>query len=126
MNDQEEIAQIIARWHDATRRGQLDEILPLMADDVVFLTPGNPPMMGKEPFAGGFRSILEKGRIESHGELREIHVSGFVAYSWTDLTVKMIPHAGDAVVRSGPALTIFRKDPSGSWVVYRDANMLTE
>ena len=124
MSEQAEIRRVIERWHEATRAGQLDEILPLMADDVLFLTPGNPPMRGKEAFAEGFRSVLENGRIESQGAPQEIYVSGSMAYSWAELSVKMIPHEGDAVIRTGPTLTIFRKEADGRWVVYRDANML--
>jgi uncharacterized protein (TIGR02246 family) len=124
VTDEEQIRNVIERWHDATAEGQLDEILALMADDVVFLTPGHPPMRGREAFAEGFHSVLEKGRIESRGEPQEINVAGDLAYAWTHLSVRMISDS-DEVLRTGPTLTIFRKDPNGRWVVYRDANMLT-
>jgi uncharacterized protein (TIGR02246 family) len=124
VTDEEEIRHVIEQWHEATAKGKLDEILSLMADDVVFLTPGNPPMRGKEAFAAGFRSVIEKGRIESRGEPEEISVAGDLAYSWTQLSVRMISDSGE-LLRTGPTLTIFRKDPDGRWVVYRDANMLT-
>jgi hypothetical protein len=43
------------------------------------------------------------------------------------------PHAGilsylylaRVSVRAGPALSVFRKEPNGRWIILRDANMLT-
>jgi len=82
-------------------------------------------MRGRDAFAAGFRSVLEKGRIESRGEPQEITVAGDLAYCWTQLSVKMISGESGEILRTGPTLTIFRKDQSSRWVVYRDANMLT-
>jgi ketosteroid isomerase-like protein len=37
----------------------------------------------------------------------------------------MIPRGpGSTVERSGPVLTVLRKEPDDRWVVFRDANML--
>lgn len=46
-NDEQAIRHLIEKWHAATAVGDLTQILGLMADDVVFLTPGQPPMLGK-------------------------------------------------------------------------------
>ena len=50
-NAERSIRELIATWHQATAEGDIDGVLRLMADDVIFLTPGNPPMRGKEAFA---------------------------------------------------------------------------
>jgi hypothetical protein len=49
-----------------------------------------------------------------------------VKYCWTHLTVRMVALAagGDAPTRTGSTLSIFRKQPSGAWVLARDANLL--
>jgi ketosteroid isomerase-like protein len=31
---------------------------------------------------------------------------------------------GDAMRRAGPVLSVFRKEPDGRWVLFRDANLL--
>jgi uncharacterized protein (TIGR02246 family) len=98
-----------------------------MADDVVFLTAGHPPMRGKAAFAAGLRSALDKFRIESSGEVQEVVVAGDLAYCWTQLTVDMVPRdSGPTRHRTGPTLTVLRKGPDGRWVVVRDANLLTD
>jgi uncharacterized protein (TIGR02246 family) len=126
MNTEEQaIRDLVARWHRATAAGDVDTVLGLMADDVVFLVPGQPPMKGRNSFEHGLRALLTQHRIESTGEVREVEVSGSLAYCWTDLNVRVVPlSGGDAKVRSGSALSILRKQATGSWVLARDANLL--
>jgi uncharacterized protein (TIGR02246 family) len=126
MNTEEQaIRDLVARWHRATAAGDVDTVVGLMADDVVFLVPGQPPMKGRRSFERGLRVLLTQHRIESTGEVREAEVSGSLAYCWTDLNVRVVPlSGGDAKVRSGIALSILRKQATGSWVLARDANLL--
>ena len=125
MTDEAAIRELIAEWHRATAAGDLDRVLELMAEDVVFLTPGGPAIRGRAAFADGFREALRRFRIASRAEVQEVHVEGRIAYAWTDLSVAMIPREeGDTMRRRGPALTILRKDDDGRWRVIRDANML--
>jgi len=123
--DEQAIRAVVARWHGATADGDVETVLTLMADDVVFLVAGQPPMRGRAAFASGLRKLLSTHRIESTGDVKEVAVSGDLAYCWTELTVRIVPQAGgDAVTRAGNALSILRKQADGAWVVVRDANML--
>jgi uncharacterized protein (TIGR02246 family) len=124
VDDETAIRTLIATWHNATAAGDLPTILSLMDDDVVFLTAGRPPMRGREAFAASFQSVLQNARIESSSIVREVHVSGDMAYSWSDLTVDVIPRSGARVQRTGPALTVLRRSAAGGWAVHRDANLL--
>jgi len=124
--DEKSIRDLVARWHSATAAGDVDTVLGLMAEDVVFLVAGQPPMKGRSSFERGLRGLLTRHRIESTGEVREVEVSGSLAYCWTDLKVRVIPLAGgNATARSGSALSILRKQSNGSWAVVRDANLLS-
>jgi len=123
--EEQAIRDLVARWHSATAAGDVDTVLGLMADDVVFLVPGQPPMKGRSSFERRLRALLTQHRIESTGEVREVEVSGSLAYCWTDLNVRVVPlSGGEAKVRSGSALSILRKQATGSWVLARDANLL--
>ena len=126
MNDNEQsIRDVIARWHRATAAGDVDAILPLMTDDVVFLTPGHPAMVGRDNFAAGLRTLLLTHRIESAHDVQELVVSGDLAYALTHLSVRIRPQAGgDPLVRDGFTLSIFRKQPDAQWRLARDANLL--
>jgi uncharacterized protein (TIGR02246 family) len=124
--DEQAIRNLVAEWHRATAAGDVDTILRLMSEDVVFLVAGKAPMKGRGQFEKGLREIFTTHRIDSTGDIQEIEVSGNLAYCWSDLTVRITPiSGGDSAVRSGSALSILRKQTNGSWVVVRDANLLT-
>lgn len=44
--DEREIREVHSTWIDAVNAGDLDRLLTLMADDVVFLNPGQLPFGG--------------------------------------------------------------------------------
>jgi uncharacterized protein (TIGR02246 family) len=45
--DEKAIRSVIARWHDATAAGDVESILELMSEDIVFIVAGNEPMRGR-------------------------------------------------------------------------------
>lgn len=125
-NDEQAIRDLVFDWQRAAASGDVDRLQRLMADDVVFMTPGQPPMCGRQNFMDAFEEGLKHYRIESHGEIQELHIVDDFAYCWTHLIVTVTPHAqGLPVRRSGNTLSILRKQPDAGWVIVRDANMLT-
>jgi uncharacterized protein (TIGR02246 family) len=50
--DEQQIRDVIETWVKASREGDLATVMNLMTEDVVFLTPGNPPMRREEFEAG--------------------------------------------------------------------------
>jgi uncharacterized protein (TIGR02246 family) len=123
--DERSIRDVVKRWHEATARGDVETISGLMTEDVMFLVAGEAPMRGREAFVASLRAVLESHRIESSGDVREVAVSGDLAYCRTSLDVAMTPRSGGTTRRrAGTALSIFRKDASGTWRLSRDANLL--
>jgi uncharacterized protein (TIGR02246 family) len=126
VSDERQIRDLVATWLRASTAGDLPTVLNLMAEDVVFLLPGHPPMRGREAFAAASQAMQGKFRMEASSEIQEIQVSGDLAYCWTHLVVSVIPlPAGTPKRRAGHTLTVLRKQSAGNWVVIRDANMLT-
>jgi uncharacterized protein (TIGR02246 family) len=125
-SDEQAIRKLIATWASATSAGELPQLLGLMAEDVVFLVAGHPPMRGRDAFAAGFRTALQHYHIEATSDIQEIQVVEDWAYCWNHLSVTMTPvQSGSPMRRTGHTLTILRKQSDGAWVVTRDANMLT-
>jgi len=123
MHDEQAIRELIAQWGRATAHGDLHDLLSMMADDVVFLTPGQQPMR-RDDFAAGFMSAVEHVRIEASSDIQEIEVAGEWAWCWNFLDVTVTPHAGGSSNRrAGHTLTILRK-VDGDWLIARDANLL--
>jgi uncharacterized protein (TIGR02246 family) len=124
--DEANIRALVGAWHRSTGEADLARVLTFIAEDAIFLRAGGPPIKGRTAFAEGLKVLLETHQIESKGEVREVRTSGDLAYCWADLTVAMTPIAGgEPAVRKGPALSIFRRQADGAWVLLRDANMLT-
>jgi len=116
---------VMDEWRRLTAQGDLDGLLALTTYDVVFLTPGNPPIRRKE-FAEGFRQVSAKARIESTQDVRDIRVSGDIAYAWSELSVVLTPHdeAGGKWENSGHVLSVFQRSGTGKWLLARDANLM--
>ena len=125
-SDEEAIRALIARWSEATRAGDVDTVLSLMAPDATFLMAGQAPMVGHEAFAASLRGVLTDHLVESTSEVDEVAVSGDMAYCRTRLSVMITSrHGKPPLQRTGHTLTIFRKGSDGKWLLSRDANMLT-
>jgi uncharacterized protein (TIGR02246 family) len=123
--DNEKIREVVTTWLRATEEGNLETVLSLIAEDAVFLLPDQPPMRGREAFAGALRSALGQVRIEGKPDIQEIHVAGDYAFCWNELSLTATPlQGGPAQRRAGPTLSVFRKERVGRWILFRDANML--
>jgi uncharacterized protein (TIGR02246 family) len=121
--DERAIRDLVAKWMEATRVGDTQTVLGLMADDAVFMVPGREPF-GKQAFAAASEN-MEGVRIEGTSEIRELNVLGNWAYLRGYLRVAMTPPGGNTVRRAGYTLTIFHKQPDARWLLARDANLLT-
>lgn len=123
--DEMQIRQVVDTWMAATKSGDVDTVLNLMADDVVFLRAGKPPMR-KNEFAAGARAQAAHAAptFDGKSDIQEIKVLGDWAFMWAKLTVAATPPDGSPpTTRSGHTLTLFNK-LQGRWVLARDANLL--
>jgi uncharacterized protein (TIGR02246 family) len=124
--DEQEIRDLVSAWMDATKAGEIEKVLSLMSDDVVFLMPGQPPMR-KAGFAAAARAQAGKDapKFDGTSEIQEITVVGDWAYMWTKLSVVVTPTGGGpSITRAGHTLSVLKKH-RGKWLLARDANMLT-
>jgi len=123
-SDDQAIRDLVFTWLSASKAGDNDTVLGLMAEDAVFLQAGQEPIRGRAGFAQMQKS-LAKVDIEATSDIQEIKVFGDWAYCWNLLTVLVTPHNGGAPVkRAGNVLSVLQKQ-DGRWLIVRDANMLT-
>jgi uncharacterized protein (TIGR02246 family) len=121
--DEKAIRDLIATWLGASKAGDSDTVLSLMAEDVVFLQPGQLPMRGRSAFAAAQKAMSDVD-IDASSEIQEIRILGEWAYCWNRLSVVVTPRNGGASVkRAGDVLSVLQKQ-AGRWVIVRDANML--
>jgi len=126
MSDEQAIRDLVAEWTRATFAAEVDRILPLMTEDVEFYVPGQPIMRGRDAFEKGVRAVLASHRVESQADVKQVEVSGNLAYCTTHLRVIITPLAGGETMRKeGNVLSVYRKNAAGKWQLARDANMLS-
>jgi uncharacterized protein (TIGR02246 family) len=71
-DDEQAIRELVDKWLAASKTGDLETVLSLMADDVVFMVPGKQPF-GKETFAANSRSMKDL-KVEGTSDIKEIQV----------------------------------------------------
>jgi uncharacterized protein (TIGR02246 family) len=121
--DERAIRELVKSWMEASMAGDVETVLGLMSDDVVFMVPGHEPF-GKDAFAAASEQ-MRGVRMDGTSEIRELEVLGEWAYIRNYLEVITTPsNGGRPVRRSGYTLSILRKGADGRWRLTRDANLL--
>ena len=118
------IRELVRTWMAATKSGNVKTVLSLMADDAVFMVPGQEPF-GKEAFRAASEAMRDV-RIDGKSNIREIKVMGDWAYLRTHIDTEMTLPDGKSVRRAGYTLTILNKQADGRWLLVRDANLLAD
>jgi len=122
-SDEKAIRELVDKWMAASKAGDTNAILELMADDVIFMVPGKEPF-GKSAFAAASQE-MGGVRIDGTAEIVELQILGDWAFIRNRLEIVAIPPNGTAIVRGGYTLTILQKNADGKWLLMRDANLLT-
>ena len=75
-----------------TKVGGIETILSLMAEEVVFLLPGQPPMVGKSAFAAAAQaqSTQSAPQFDGTSEIQEINILGEWAFMWTNYRSQLL------------------------------------
>jgi uncharacterized protein (TIGR02246 family) len=121
-DDERAIRDLVATWMKASESGDVQTVLSLMADDVIFMVPGREPF-GKDAFRAALETMKNAG-MTGKSDIREINLAGDWAYIRNYIEITITPPAGNVMRRSGYTLSILRKQPNGKWVLWRDANLI--
>ena len=121
-DDERAIRNVVDTWLAASKAGDLDTVLSLMTDDVLFLTPGQAPF-GKEAFAKMSEGMKDV-KVDGTSDVQEVQVFGDIAYLRNALRIVITMPDGKVARRSGQTLTILRKETDGRWRLVRDANLV--
>src|ERR1041384_2914087 len=109
--DEREIHAVHSTWIDAVNAGDLARLLSLIADDVVFLNPGQAPV-GRDGFSSNFMAAHQQVRICCTSELEEVVVVGEVAYTRSRDTLSVTPRTGgEGTQIAGHRMAGYRRHP---------------
>jgi uncharacterized protein (TIGR02246 family) len=124
-SDERDIRTVHSIWIDAVNAGDLARLLALVAEDVVFFSPGQAPV-GREKFSSTFLAAHQEMRICCTSELEEVVVVGEVAYTRSRDALSVTARAGGKEARlAGHRMTVYRKQRDGRWLLSRDVHTLS-
>ena len=108
-------------WSATVNAGDVDGWIALWDDDGVQMPPNAPAVHGKpairETASGVFLSVdFEEFTINNE----EVQVFGDFGFARGNYSFVTVMAEGDPVPFEGKYLTIFKRQPDGSWKVYRD------
>jgi ketosteroid isomerase-like protein len=81
--------------------------------------------MTKADFGARFGRMAAKVRIDPVHQVKDLGISGDLAYAWSHVTVVFTAKIGGVRnERSGHVLAIFRRNSAGVWQVARSAKLI--
>lgn len=106
----------------AINSNNLDSLLGMLTEDVVFLSAHEPVMVGKAAVRPWLEGYLKAFRTHWDKPVQEFVVSGDWAFERYSYKSTDTPLAGGAPVEdTGWGLVIYHRDADGRWRVARDA-----
>ncbi|MCA9310086.1 MAG: DUF4440 domain-containing protein [Phycisphaerales bacterium] len=107
---------------DAINSNDGARIMAMLTDDIVFMPPNQPRLVGKDALAPWVDGYLQAYRTHWDKTVLEFVVSGRWAFEQYAYQSTDTPRAGGDVLRdTGKGLIVYRRDADGVWRVARDA-----
>jgi ketosteroid isomerase-like protein len=116
--ERKRLLDLDAEWAALSSRGQeVDRILSFWTDDARVLAPGLPAVSGKAELRSYVEGALAIPGFHITWTTSEASLSpdGQLAYLLSRNAVTMPGPAGQPVTTNGRALTVWRREPDGSW-----------
>src|SRR5262245_61157992 len=92
--DEAAIKQMIVEWKEAVLQRDIPRLLSFIADDAVFMPPGQPLIRGKAQVEALYKTTFEKFHMEQDFEIEEIQIAGDYAFFWGVDSAQLIPMEG--------------------------------
>ncbi|MFW6198868.1 MAG: YybH family protein [Acidobacteriota bacterium] len=123
--DERSIREIFKRWFAAMEAADIDELLELVTDHVIFKSPGTPAAVGRNALEDRLDNFHSRFREEVEHDVVEI---ALIADDWAYARVLERSHVsardGDAEAdMRGMHLTVLRRTEDG-WRIHRDVASL--
>jgi ketosteroid isomerase-like protein len=108
-------------WTTTVVAGDVDGWIALWDDDGVQMPPNAPAVYGKAAIGEAFSNALLSADFEEFTiNNEEVEVSGDFGFARGTYSFVNAMAEGEPVPFEGKYLTIFKRQPDGSWKVYRD------
>ena len=122
--DMEAINALHQRDMEASKKFDVDTLATLWSDDIVTLSQGEPPLIGKDANRASILRLREEiGDLQIADfimSFNEVKIAGDWAFEWGTYSGTVRPAAGgDAIRSTGQVMRVLRKEKDGSWKIAR-------
>lgn len=119
--DERAIRDLFQSWFEAMESGDVDRLLELVHEDVVYKAPGLPAVIGRSKLREALERFHSEYSEEIEFEILEVEVTGSWAYARVLERALIKQRGGDthAALR-GMHMAILRKQRGGTWLVTRE------
>jgi len=113
----EKVMQLSKEWSQTIATKDVDKIVSYWADDAFLMQEGQPPLQGKQ----AIRQMVEESfkipgfSISWQPQSVEVSDNGDMAYLIENAQVSFTDSTGKAITIHNKAVSIWRKQPDGSW-----------
>ena len=113
----EKLMQVSRDWSKAAAGDSIDKVLSDWADDAIVMSPGQPPIKGKDAIR---KMVEESSKIPGFKISWEplsvaVASSGDMAYMIEQNQITVSDSTGKPITEYNKAVTIWRKEVDGSW-----------
>ena len=118
---QEAVTAILAKYNDALNASRTDAVMPLYAEDGVFMPPYSPSSVGPETIRQAYDAVFTAITLSVKFTIAEIvELAPEWAFARTNSAGTTLDHAtGNRSAEANQELFIFKKDRDGSWKIAR-------
>jgi uncharacterized protein (TIGR02246 family) len=123
-NERGAIERFTAEWSTAMKAKDVERLVSMVTEDVVFLPPGFPPIRGRQAVEAMYRSFFPQFRsVEQEAVSEEVEVMGDWAFAWGLESIVLVPQSDGPPIRMhGKGLSILKRQADGSWKCARAIN----
>lgn len=120
--DVKAILEVERRAREAAEAKDLERYVSFYADDASLFWPGAPMVTGRAAIREFMRAFLSIPAFSLSFETAKVDVSraGDLAYSYGTNKVTLVDPIGNRMKDRGKYLTVYRKQPDGTWKVMAD------
>lgn len=115
------VNKVWEQYASSLNAGDVDSYMALWADDAMQLPPDSLPIVGKETLRAGLESELEAITYDMEITNKEVNVSGDMAVArGTYAATITFKDGSDPISIDGKYMTLLKRQPDGSWKIFRD------
>ncbi len=112
-----------ARSLDAFKRGDKAGMMANYTSDAIVMAPNEEAWRGQEGLDKGFSGLLSQFSFkDGAATTTDVMVAGDLAVETGTFTLTLQPKTGAEIKDKGKYLTVWKRQPDGTWKIVRDIN----